>query len=156
MAWHRPGDKPLSELMMVSGLTHICVTRPQWVNKIIPCDRLGNAATAMHSISCCDAHSVSSEEYGRHWRILFRSKYTWYCLEHIPPYPWYDMMQENSLQYRYTRAISTECTHNRTWSSLSSIRWHQYDSEGKFDVTHCIFAERVVAVAVTLASNILW
>ena len=31
MAWRRPGDKPLSELMMVSLLTHICVTRPQWV-----------------------------------------------------------------------------------------------------------------------------
>ena len=29
MAWCRPGDKPLSEPMMVSLLTHICVTRPQ-------------------------------------------------------------------------------------------------------------------------------
>ena len=32
MAWRRPGDKPLSESMMVSLLTHICVTRPQWIN----------------------------------------------------------------------------------------------------------------------------
>ena len=32
MAWRRPGDKPLSEAMMVSLLTHICVTRPQWVS----------------------------------------------------------------------------------------------------------------------------
>ena len=31
MVWHRPGDKPLTELMMVSLLMHICVTRPQWV-----------------------------------------------------------------------------------------------------------------------------
>ena len=31
MAWHRPGA-PLSELMMVIVLTHLCVTRPQWVN----------------------------------------------------------------------------------------------------------------------------
>ena len=31
MAWRRPGAKPLSEPMMVSLLTHICVTRPQWV-----------------------------------------------------------------------------------------------------------------------------
>ena len=31
MAWHRPGDKSLSEPMMVSLLTHICVTRSQWV-----------------------------------------------------------------------------------------------------------------------------
>ena len=31
MAWRRSGDKPLSEPMMISLLTHICVTRPQWV-----------------------------------------------------------------------------------------------------------------------------
>ena len=31
MAWRRPGDKPLSEPMMVRFPTHICVTRPQWV-----------------------------------------------------------------------------------------------------------------------------
>ena len=31
MAWRRPGDKPLSESMMASFLTHICVTRPQRV-----------------------------------------------------------------------------------------------------------------------------
>ena len=30
MAWRRPGDKPLSEPMMVFSPTHICVTRPQW------------------------------------------------------------------------------------------------------------------------------
>ena len=32
MAWRRPGDKPLSEPMLVLVPTHICVTRPQWVN----------------------------------------------------------------------------------------------------------------------------
>ena len=32
MAWHHPGNKSLSEPMMVSLTTHICVTRPQWVN----------------------------------------------------------------------------------------------------------------------------
>ena len=31
MACRRPGDKPLSEPMMVSLLTHICVTHPQWI-----------------------------------------------------------------------------------------------------------------------------
>ena len=36
MAWRRPGDKPLSEPMMVQLLTHICVTRPQWVNSLAP------------------------------------------------------------------------------------------------------------------------
>ena len=31
MAWRRPGDKPISWPMCVNLLTHICVTRPQWV-----------------------------------------------------------------------------------------------------------------------------
>ena len=31
MAWRRPGDKPLSEPMMVRSPPHICVARPQWV-----------------------------------------------------------------------------------------------------------------------------
>ena len=33
MAWRRLGNKPLSEPMMFSLLTHICVTRPQWVKQ---------------------------------------------------------------------------------------------------------------------------
>ena len=32
LAWRRPGDKPLSEPMMVSLLTHICITRPNEIN----------------------------------------------------------------------------------------------------------------------------
>ena len=32
MAWRQSGNKPLSELMMVRLPTHICVTRPQWLN----------------------------------------------------------------------------------------------------------------------------
>ena len=33
MAWRQPGDKPLSDPRMFSLMTHIWVTRPQWVNK---------------------------------------------------------------------------------------------------------------------------
>ena len=33
MAWRRWGDKPLSEPMMISLLTYMYVTRPQWVNE---------------------------------------------------------------------------------------------------------------------------
>ena len=32
VVWRRPGNKPLFEPVMVSLLTHICVTQPQWVN----------------------------------------------------------------------------------------------------------------------------
>ena len=35
MAWRRPGDKPLSEPVMIISLAHICVTRPQSVNNIV-------------------------------------------------------------------------------------------------------------------------
>ena len=31
MAWCRPGSKPLSEPVIASFLTHICVAQPQWV-----------------------------------------------------------------------------------------------------------------------------
>ena len=32
MAWRRPGDKPLSEAMVVSLPMYICIAQPQWVN----------------------------------------------------------------------------------------------------------------------------
>ena len=35
MAWRRPGNKPLSEPMMVVLPAHTCVTRPQWVNIMV-------------------------------------------------------------------------------------------------------------------------
>ena len=40
MAWRRSGDKPLSEPMMIILPTHICVTRPQWVNSLWPSDTI--------------------------------------------------------------------------------------------------------------------
>ena len=42
MAWRRPGDKPLSEPMMASLVTHICVTQPQGVKML----------TAVHPSIC--------------------------------------------------------------------------------------------------------
>ena len=40
MAWRHPGDKPLSEPMMISLPAHICVTRPQWMKCLENLDRL--------------------------------------------------------------------------------------------------------------------
>ena len=45
MAWRRPGDKPLSEPMMVNLPTHICVTQPQWVNRVVNTLRLRQNAS---------------------------------------------------------------------------------------------------------------
>ena len=50
MAWRRPGDKPLSEAMMVSVLTHICVARPQWVNVRWPFHRVLLFSMSSHSL----------------------------------------------------------------------------------------------------------
>ena len=41
MAWRPLGGKPLSEPMMVSLLTHICVTRPQWAKYVKCCTSYG-------------------------------------------------------------------------------------------------------------------
>ena len=53
MAWHRPGDKSLSEPMMVSLLMHICVTRPQWVKVVITGSKEVVIMTTYVS-ACCD------------------------------------------------------------------------------------------------------
>ena len=36
MAWCRPGNKQLSEPMMVGLLMHTCIPQPQWVNSLRP------------------------------------------------------------------------------------------------------------------------
>ena len=47
MAWRRPGDKTLSEPLLVRLPTHICVTRPQWVNTVKPVQNIF-AITSTH------------------------------------------------------------------------------------------------------------
>ena len=57
MAWRRPGDKPLSEPMMISFMAHICVTGPQWVDQGWPSFRTylrnieGNDFTLLYKFS---------------------------------------------------------------------------------------------------------
>ena len=60
MAWRRPGDKPLSEPMMVSLLTHICVTRPQWV-KVKSLRLIWRSCARRFHLRVCD-HQMSWTE----------------------------------------------------------------------------------------------
>ena len=53
MAWHRPGDKSLSEPMMVSLPTHICVTRPQWVNATLKLVIQNSSSTLAAKLLLC-------------------------------------------------------------------------------------------------------
>ena len=54
MAWRRPGDKPLSEPMMVSLLMHICLPPTQWVH-ILP-GALAKAAKYQFFLGFCETH----------------------------------------------------------------------------------------------------
>ena len=64
MVWRRPGDKPLSEPMVVSLLMHICVTRPQWVN-------IGNS-TAWWPYGCYDGDTG----WWQKWEIAWGRPHT--------------------------------------------------------------------------------
>ena len=58
MAWRRPDSKPLSEPMMVRLLTHICITRHQWVNPFRAEYVLGNIKIYLHFLSFLDTQVV--------------------------------------------------------------------------------------------------
>ena len=64
MAWGQSGDKPLSEPMMVSLLTHTCVTRSQWVNSYPLCAAymrqwIGSALVQIMASRLCGARPLS-------------------------------------------------------------------------------------------------
>ena len=58
MAWRRPGDKPLSEPMMVRLSTHICVTRPQWVNGISICVQQPHQSYSRNNMATTEVYDV--------------------------------------------------------------------------------------------------
>ena len=69
MAWRRQGNKPLSEPMMVRLLTHICVTRPQWVNA-------GNGSSSVQhqAITSTNADIILIRALGTIFRESFITK----------------------------------------------------------------------------------
>ena len=66
MAWRRPGDKLSSEPMMVCLLTHICVTRPQWVKIGIVRSKCCFPPRAFHK--CLGMVCVSCADWKHHSR----------------------------------------------------------------------------------------
>ena len=76
MAWRRPGVKPLSEVMMLSLLMHICVTRPRWVNTLRP-ERIVYHVALSNVFSRVQLHwrkVVSNWENNQHWFRLWRQQ----------------------------------------------------------------------------------
>ena len=83
-AWRRPGDKPLSEPMMVRLPTHICVTRPQWVNSLWLSGDIWHQiswSTLVQLMACHMFHAKQLPEpmltYSQldHLKVKFESKY---------------------------------------------------------------------------------
>ena len=102
MAWRRSGDKPLSELIMDSLLTHICVTRPQW----------GNVCKHPNYFSCYHIQSwilffiVIDQS---HLSVNIKSKY--------PRCPWrscYHRMPSNAKAETTRKLKSTVSVNNRS------------------------------------------
>ena len=70
MAWRRSCDKPFSEPITVRLLTHICGTRPQWVNAQLFSDRV---------VHCIPANLDIALEcrYGIKWHIQQHNQCIW-------------------------------------------------------------------------------
>ena len=65
MAWRHPGNKPSSEPMLVSLLTHMCVTRPQLVNSLF--QRLINMTFNQLLPTCAIWHIESDQQCLSEW-----------------------------------------------------------------------------------------
>ena len=88
MARHLLGDKPLSEPMMISLLTHICITRPQWVNNICILMHLrlnymkrNKCNTSLirifHSRIYCSIWMLCFDHHFNHWSWMIFSEILW-------------------------------------------------------------------------------
>ena len=108
MAWRRPVEKPLSEPMLVNQLTHICVTRPQWVNV----SSIDNT-TALHITSL---YEVPKWEYVN----VAKGVFTW-----IRIYRWKGTIDLNSIHYFVVQKGQQSITQKDKglihWPLLSSL-----------------------------------
>ena len=97
MAWRRPGDKPLSEPMLVFVLMHICVTQPQWVNYIPNCSKCFLA-----EIICSAPNTSSMFCYVLVWFSINISQ--WNQIIHLTPFE--SIMTLLTMEYLHNSPIS--------------------------------------------------
>ena len=93
MAWHRPGTKPISGPMKVSLLTHLCVTRPQWVNLRLNPSR---------------------------WALSLSFKVTMTCWRHIASEMLFNIDAGNALLPDGTKALPEPMLTYHQWGSVCS------------------------------------
>ena len=75
MAWRWPGYKPLSEPMMVSLLTHICVTQPQWVKGTKPNGRIHRYGASMLGDIIINVSKSINKEKQVFWRLQYIARF---------------------------------------------------------------------------------
>ena len=88
MAWRRPGDKPLFEPTMVTLLTHICVTRPQWVNKLTKAQSQVQLGLQPNCSNTCQVWTWYSTDKQLFYIIQNREKFMIWGNWFSNPLPW--------------------------------------------------------------------
>ena len=128
MAWRLPGDKPLSEPMMVSLLTHVCVTQPQWVNGVLALQK--------------------SHAYLRYWKLsvwqLSRTTTTAmpYCKAYVVYHSLLLAMLSFPVAHRVTSLWPSDAfSRHRTWSSLVQVMACRLLDAKPFETTGANFIE---------------
>ena len=130
MAWCHPGDKPLSEPMMVSLPMHICVTRPHWVQIIIIeydqwCS-VSNLLSGGHNVVFVRTKCYTTFYKGRSWRCIA-------CIFHV--------IYGNNMLFFLPRKCHTYLYKwsnflvNAKWDSWSFTLWIFHVVYGKDGIT---------------------
>ena len=92
MVWRWPGDKPLSEPIMVSLPTHIWVPWPQWVNMITQHHYISNQFNSLVSLNTFFPHkqprSIPYNNLRYHKFIKLTIYHIYMQLKTYPPYNW--------------------------------------------------------------------
>ena len=112
MAWRQPGDKPLSEPMIVGLPMHICITR-------LTHSCLNQMSAILQA--CSDASSwrkFAAVWYKFHWHLLPRAWLTisQLSLRHVRPTPLMTQLTDAYMQHP-----APMCHHMETWEWLWSF-----------------------------------
>ena len=132
MAWHRPGYKPLSEPMMVCLLTHICVTRPQWVNhQSLQHNDRASSKSSLHLGGtiywCCFMILINNEKKKKNVYVLMDMIQN---LWHHSTFT-YDMMaNEEAMDEKFSH-------HENEWCPSQNHKHHQ------FIISHEIMSDKL-------------
>ena len=83
MVWRRPGDKSLSEAMVGNLLTHICVSRPHWVNPH-NVKREWNLFRFLYTLIICLSWTSSVHLFCNHFTTNFAFVFQFLSARHVP------------------------------------------------------------------------